>query len=171
MNDLKLKFLNLYAVEGKTYPQIEKALNVDREKLQELYNQTKVERSRIAKLKAIYKRKGFKQTVLGEFLKKYEELEREQQCYYCGITQAEIAQLIELKLIRTKRLETRGKQLELERVEPNELYENLNNIKLACYWCNNAKSDEFSADEFKPAGKHIGEVFKNRLRQKQGSSD
>lgn len=33
---------------------------------------------------------------------------------------------------------------------------------MACYWCNNAKTDEFSAEEFAPVGKEIGEIFKNR---------
>ena len=170
MDDLENKFLELCAVEGKIYSEIEKALNINRETARQLYIKTADRRSRIVKLRATYKRKGYKQTPFDEFRKKCEELEKSNECYYCGITLKEINQLFELQLIMTKRSNTRGKSLEYERVEPNKAYEDLNNLKLACYWCNNAKSDEFSADEFKPIGKQIGDALRARLRQRQDSS-
>lgn len=54
--------------------------------------------------------------------------------------------------------------MEVDRLRANEGYID-NNIVLCCYWCNNAKTDEFTADEFKPIGLAIGEVFKNRLER------
>ncbi|WP_188117205.1 hypothetical protein [Campylobacter concisus] len=34
---------------------------------------------------------------------------------------------------------------------------------MACYWCNNAKTDEFSPEEFKPIAEGIREVWNKRL--------
>ena len=39
----------------------------------------------------------------------------------------------------------------------------LDNVVLACYWCNNAKTDEFSPNEFKEIARGINEVWKRRL--------
>jgi hypothetical protein len=36
---------------------------------------------------------------------------------------------------------------------------------MACYWCNNAKTDEFTAEEFEHIGIAIGELFKERLKK------
>ena len=63
--------------------------------------------------------------------------------------------------VKTKRSGTRGRSLELERVRPNEDY---GNLELACYWCNNAKSDEFNEMEFKPIGIEIGKALRARLK-------
>jgi hypothetical protein len=37
------------------------------------------------------------------------------------------------------------------------------NLALCCYWCNNAKSDEFSAEEFQPVAEALGQVWRQRL--------
>jgi 5-methylcytosine-specific restriction endonuclease McrA len=95
------------------------------------------------------------------FRTEYAKLQKE--CCYCGVTQGQIDLLFEQKKIYTKRQDTRGRRLELERLKPNESYENLDNLKLACYWCNNAKSDEFSMEEFKLIGEEIGKVLRARL--------
>jgi len=36
---------------------------------------------------------------------------------------------------------------------------------MACYWCNNAKTDEFDGDEFKEIGEAIKKVWKKRLKK------
>ncbi len=38
---------------------------------------------------------------------------------------------------------------------------------MSCYWCNNAKTDEFDAEEFKVIGLVIGTTFKVRLEKKK----
>ncbi|MBK7909553.1 hypothetical protein [Candidatus Pollutiaquabacter sp.] len=86
------------------------------------------------------------------------------QCIYCGISEAELQLLHDHKLIENKRI-FRGKTLEIERRKANEAYNNLGNLSFACYWCNNAKTDTFSEDEFKAIGKAIGEVWRKRLNQ------
>ena len=55
----------------------------------------------------------------------------------------------------------RGKRLELDRVNPNLPYDNLDNIVWCCYWCNNAKSNFFTNDEFLPIANAIGNVLRN----------
>ena len=42
---------------------------------------------------------------------------------------------------------------------------NKDNCVLACYWCNNAKTDAFTADEFKPIGKEIGKTIQKILNE------
>ena len=89
----------------------------------------------------------------------------ERRCHYCKITEDEIDQLIRKNLITTKRLTTRGRKLEIERLSPNEFYDNLNYLVLCCYWCNNAKTDEFTSEEFEQVGRLIGIIWKNRLEK------
>ena len=36
---------------------------------------------------------------------------------------------------------------------------------MACYWCNNAKTDEFSPEEFKPIAEGIRKAWNERLRE------
>jgi len=52
--------------------------------------------------------------------------------------------------------------MEIDRIEPNKEY-TPDNCVLACYWCNNAKSDEFSSHEFSEnIGPCIQSVWKKR---------
>ena len=86
---------------------------------------------------------------------------KEKVCCYCGITEAESQKFN--KKITSKRSATRGKSLEIERLKPHGKYQE-NNCELACYWCNNAKSDVFSVDEFKPISEAIGAAIKLRVK-------
>jgi hypothetical protein len=85
-------------------------------------------------------------------------------CGYCGITEKQIHILIKEKEINTKRITTRGQTLEIDRIRPHETYVK-DNILLSCYWCNNAKSDEFSLDEFKSIAFGMNLTFNNRLQK------
>lgn len=92
----------------------------------------------------------------------YGEDSVDRACEWCKITKNEIIELIEAGQINTKRLSTRGRDMEVDRREPNKGYEE-GNLALCCYWCNNAKTDEFSEEEFEPIGKSIGAAFRKRL--------
>jgi hypothetical protein len=81
---------------------------------------------------------------------------------YCDVTEGEIKSLIDINAIKTKRLYSRGETMEVDRKEPDGEYTK-GNIVLACYWCNNAKTDEFTDAEFKNIGKAIREVWVTRL--------
>lgn len=83
------------------------------------------------------------------------------KCAYCEITLEKIKELSIKPKLRNKRSFTRGYQLELDRKEPNYEYKP-ENIVLSCYWCNNAKTDEFTYKEFKEIGKSIKKVWSDR---------
>lgn len=83
-------------------------------------------------------------------------------CEYCELTESHFRQLIERGLIRTKRLSTRGNTFEFDCRDPEQGYTK-NNVALCCYWCNNAKTDEFSSDEFKPIALALAAVWRQRL--------
>jgi hypothetical protein len=58
---------------------------------------------------------------------------------------------------------TRGRTLEIDRKIADESYSNIANLTYSCYWCNNAKTDTFTEEEFKIIGQAIGSVWKQRL--------
>jgi len=118
--------------------------------------------------------KEYKEMFYSEFVKKLEfdkfkevftKDHTKNQCHYCGITEADILNLIdkESDKIKTKRLLTRGKSMEIDRINPFGDYSE-SNIILSCYWCNNAKTDEFSYEEFKDIiAPGITKVWSKRL--------
>ena len=94
-----------------------------------------------------------------DFIKWYTE--KDKVCCYCGCTEKEISDFYSApKEERAKRI-TRGKSLEIERKKDQKYSED--NCELSCYWCNNAKSDVFTYEEFIPIGKVIGDTIKKRL--------
>jgi len=76
------------------------------------------------------------------------ESDSDRKCGYCGISENQIKELCIAKKIITKRFYSRGKTMEMDKIDPNGEY-NKDNIVLSCYWCNNAKTDEFNVKEFK----------------------
>ena len=95
-------------------------------------------------------------------IEEFKKLIVRESCYYCGITLKEIEKLGEQQKLRKKNL--RGWVLEIDRLQPNYEYFRENCV-MSCYWCNNAKTDEFSENEFKQIGRVIGEIFKKRLEK------
>jgi len=91
----------------------------------------------------------------------FQQIMKKKECYYCNITEDKIKLLIEKKKIYKKHI-TRGWTFEIDRLKPNEEYYEENCV-LSCYWCNNAKTDEFDGDEFKEIGEAIKKVWKKRL--------
>jgi hypothetical protein len=85
------------------------------------------------------------------------------KCEYCDQTEEQITLLRDNKLIKTKSM--RGHLLEIDRYNSNFEYSKENCV-LACYWCNNAKTDEFNQKEFKAIGIEIKKIWKNRLNNK-----
>ena len=95
---------------------------------------------------------------------------KERRCDYCGITENKIDELISKSKIYTKRLYSRGRSLEIDKKEPNKDY-TPENIVLSCYWCNNAKTDEYTYDEFKRIGVLNRLIWENRYNDTNWSSD
>lgn len=88
--------------------------------------------------------------------------EAELACSYCQITEAQFKTLIDCGQIQTKRLRTRGSTFEIDCREPHLGY-TVNNLAICCYWCNNAKTDEFTEKEFQPVAEALGRVWQQRL--------
>jgi len=78
--------------------------------------------------------------------------DKDRCCKYCGVSESQINSS---KLdIQTKRFYSRGKTMEIDKKKAFGEYTR-DNIILSCYWCNNAKTDEFSLIEFKCIAKGI----------------
>jgi hypothetical protein len=94
----------------------------------------------------------------GDFTKLIDE----KSCFYCGISVDQLNILGGNGKLHNKRSETRGFTLEIDRKHPNLEYTN-ENCCMSCYWCNNAKTDEFDENEFKEIAKGIKSVWNQRL--------
>lgn len=90
------------------------------------------------------------------------------KCIYCGVTKDEIVKLANLRQLNKKNL--RGWNLEIDRLNSNYEY-TPQNCEMCCYWCNNAKTDEFTPEEFKYIGQIIGTIWSKRLRTERFTSD
>ena len=99
----------------------------------------------------------------------FDKLLSDENCEYCGISIMQIKLLGDSAQLNNKRSETRGFTLEIDRKEPNLEYTK-ENCCMSCYWCNNAKTDEFLPDEFKEIARSINAVWNKRL-EKSGSSE
>jgi len=135
-----------------------------KEELKIIFNQKKQKTERKISKKGIVKEKliaGFNLITFDQFYNNWFSKENfEKGCSYCGTTNktSEALYKIQQEGLRpdATRGGKRGKRLELDRVDPNLSYDNLNNIVWCCYWCNNAKSNFFSKEEFEPIAKEIG---------------
>ncbi len=92
----------------------------------------------------------------------FEKMIKEKECQYCGISVDNIKDLGSQGKLFNKRSETRGYTLEIDRKEANKEYTK-ENCCMSCYWCNNAKTDEFSVYEFKEIARGISKVWNKRL--------
>lgn len=155
LNDLIVNlYSNVYWQELETY-QI-KGLTI-----RNIYEQIENYESKLSKnikiLENKYIKEKFPQIMS---IEGFEKLIDQESCYYCDITLGEIEKLGKQKKLRKKNL--RGWVLEIDRLKPNYEYFKENCV-MSCYWCNNAKTDEFSESEFKQIGKVIREIFRKRL--------
>jgi hypothetical protein len=128
--------------------------------LKNLFSQKKEKIDKKGKITA-----GFKTATFKEFSNWFNEADFNEGCKYCGITNERSLELYEMQRNGQRPDATRGgkrgKRLELDRVNPNLPYDNLDNIVWCCYWCNNAKSNFFTNDEFLPIASAIGKVLRN----------
>jgi len=84
------------------------------------------------------------------------------ECAYCGISLQQLDILRKNNQISSK--SGRGFNLEIDRKEPNLEYTQ-ENCCMSCYWCNNAKTDEFVPSEFKDIAKGINRVWNEKLKE------
>jgi hypothetical protein len=86
-------------------------------------------------------------------------------CYYCSLPENALEELRNQPGHINKRFPQRGKSLEIDRKQADLSYSNIQNLVLACYWCNNAKTDTFTEQEFQQLGQVIKRIWENRLNR------
>lgn len=158
------QFIWLAHAEGKKFSEIEKILGLPRSTISDWEVRLKPAWQEMAAIKKLYAAKGIKLS----FRSFYDWMivnSHDKKCTYCKITEPEIQQLYELAKRNGGELTVRkrGPKLELDRKKPKTDYDDLENIVWACYWCNNAKTDTFTHEEFLQIGKTIEEIWKKRL--------
>lgn len=84
-------------------------------------------------------------------------------CYYCSLPENTLEELHNQQGHINKRFPQRGKSLEIDRKQADLPYSNIQNLVLACYWCNNAKTDTFTGPEFILVGRVIKTIWEIRL--------
>lgn len=87
-------------------------------------------------------------------------------CYYCGLPENTLYELNQQVGHINKRHPKRGKSLEIDRKQSHLEYNVVENLVLACYWCNNAKKDTFTEEEFLKIGSTIKTIWESRLGRK-----
>ena len=87
-------------------------------------------------------------------------------CRYCKLPESELINLHEQPGHINKRWPKRGKELEIDRMQSDLPYTIIENLTLACYWCNNGKTDTFTFDEAIKVGKSIQSIWEKRLNKK-----
>jgi len=135
-----------YTINGLKISEIEKRINIIENENIELF--TQLEKEYIASFSNIFPESDFDKLLLIN------------ECHYCKITVDEIEQLGNRKLLFKKNL--RGWNLEIDRINSNYEYFPENCV-MSCYWCNNAKTDEFTEAEFLKIGVEIKKIWKDRL--------
>ena len=112
----------------------------------------------LAELKRRYKKERWP-TIFP--LSRFKELFNKTECEYCGITKEGIYKLISARKIYRKHI-SRGWNLEIDRKDSNQEYTPDNSVR-CCYWCNNAKTDEFTHEEFLEIGAMINKQWEKRF--------
>lgn len=83
---------------------------------------------------------------------------QEKKCVYCGISEENCQKIVVLGLLKSSRFpqngktyrgKARGMWLEVDRINPIDKFYYKQNCVLACYFCNNDKSDVFSYEQYK----------------------
>lgn len=133
-----------------------------REELKKVYDgkKQKREKRKDGSYKII---QGFVNSTFGEFLTWHQQSNFDQGCWYCGLTNEESFQLYNMRPHAT-RGGKRGRRLEIDRKDPLQPYDNLPNLVWCCYWCNNAKSNFFSEEEFTFVAIEIIRQLRNIIR-------
>jgi 5-methylcytosine-specific restriction endonuclease McrA len=163
------EFIDLVYIQTKTFKEVAEKLNIPYARVQQLNIELDETWRPIAKIKSKWKTKETKdlkensdEYIKSNFWDFYDWLKTTpEECHYCGITPTKLDQLHLLKIVNKQ--PTRGRTLEIDRKRPDEKYSDLSNLTYACYWCNNAKTDTFTEEEFMIIGAAIAIVWKKRL--------
>ena len=154
--NIELFFEKLF-INAELADKICRDLNITRKEYSEYAKQLDIEKQNeiqiIKRVRTLYHNKknleDFKFQNFNSFYKWYIKQYEIQngKCYYCKTDEKIISTLFEKKFHNRKRT-TRGKHLEIERRNSTDNLYNAENCVLACYFCNNDKSDIFDESEY-----------------------
>lgn len=162
LEKLHQQFIDIFFIQQKNTQETAALLNVNPKIIQQLKKELDTVWRPITEVRDKWKSKE----IGGSFWDFYHWVKTtEKCCHYCKITQEELNQLHKIG-INNKRT-TRGRTLEIDRKISEEKYDNFSNLTYACYWCNNAKTDTFTEEEFLIIGKSISYVWKQRLANRE----
>jgi len=157
---LEMQFIDIFYIQQNKMLETSEALSIKVEEVRKMKNDLK---NRIQEILGA-RDKWRSKEIGGNFWDFYEwYVNADKKCYYCNITQEELAKLHEIGIINKRK--SRGKTLEIDRKIANEEYMNIGNLTYSCYWCNNAKTDTFTESEFLIIGQAISQVWKKRLNR------
>lgn len=161
---MSISFIEKYALELQPVASIRSELNLEVKEFYELEKSLTEEIKIARKVRQLYLRKGFKKIPVIDFYHWW--IGQVKQCKYCEINETQLNALFEKLKDKNKR-PTRGKTLEIDRLIADKTYDDdINNLVLCCYMCNNAKSDFFDHNEFIPIGNAIKQVWQKILEVK-----
>ena len=154
--DIEIFFEKLF-IKSELADKICKDLNITRKEYTEysikLASERATEIAEIKRVRSLYhNKKGLKEFKFANFNSFYkwhksQYSKQKGKCYYCKTEEKVIAILFEKKFQNSKRT-TRGRHLEIERRDASDNLYNEKNCVLACYFCNNDKSDIFEENEY-----------------------
>ncbi len=165
------EFLILAMLQNQSYKEISKNNNIPRAVLSKWWVENETLRDKISRARALYKSRaksandgkfyfGFSTAVI--FYNWFKT--QPEECMYCGIEAHKLRRIFDKDngVLRTKR--GRGRVLELERIDSNISDYSEANCGLACYICNNHKSDLISKEDYikhfrKPVFEYLNEKY------------
>jgi hypothetical protein len=163
MTEAQKRFVELTTIDGHSFAKAEEIMKIDDTEISrkqfttwDQSEDTKNYRAEIRKIGSYYNSK--KNTKADEnnlcefstFREFYDWYQKQpEKCHYCETPASTLQKLFDKQkpILKTKRL--RGYSLEIERIDSKSNIYSKTNCVLACYFCNNHKSDIISADDFK----------------------
>ncbi len=155
-HDIKEQIFNKYFVNCEKAELICNDLGINRSEFSEIAKTIDSERPAVLKemrrIRQLFYNKQGKDFEFTDFYEFYDwyltQFEKQNGCcYYCKTEESVLSMLFEKKYTSIKR-PNRGKHLEVERRDSDSNKYNKTNCVLACYFCNNDKSDIFSEKEY-----------------------
>ena len=123
MTEQQKDFLPRAIIRQEKYETISKQMGVNRQTLSQWWEELKKEWEELSAIRQLWRSKLNDPESVTDTFEEFHQwyLETDRNCYYCGISEEQIERLWKLNPELTKW--KRGKTLEIDRMKPNESYE------------------------------------------------
>ena len=150
----------LLFIKPMKYEEVAMQMNITIQAVRDYYNQTSIEKSveidKLRRIRSLFNNKNNKPEFYWkqDFPKFYawylkQEEDQHSSCYYCKTEEFKIRELWENDFFKgSKQMINRGRHLEIERKDSEVNDYSPENCVLACYFCNNDKSDVISEKDY-----------------------